>query len=227
MGRHTSPLKGMLFWPWTNLSLFLLRNDEWISEKPQIPIEKLLIWLNLNRTQFLSQRSESCQPSRHGGKLDVKTNYKLLLYCIHQQTRCIVFYNSIISYLNSIIYFIILIANHQSCKNNAFMTVVEDVNCVMVYSETCLNRTLSKPKTCIIQTDFTVPSFKCLCNLNLSKPSTFLNWKKYSVPKGFGLDRFYCVIYSMLLFMCNCIWNTRVFVLSTLRSLCIRGVTNV
>jgi hypothetical protein len=54
-------------------------------------------------TQFLSQRSESCQPSRHGGKLDVKTNYKLLLYCIHQQTRCIVFYNSIISYLNSII----------------------------------------------------------------------------------------------------------------------------
>ena len=36
-------------------------------------------------------------------------------------------------------------------------------------SETCLNRTLSKPKTFLIQTEFTVPSIKCLCNLNLCK----------------------------------------------------------
>jgi hypothetical protein len=35
-------------------------------------------------------------------------------------------------------------------------------------SETCLNRTLSKPNTC-------------------------LNWTKSSVPKGFSLDRFHCI----------------------------------
>ena len=62
-----------------------------------------------------------------------------------------------------------------------------------IYSETCLNQTLNKPKTCLNQTDFTVPSTKCLCNLDLCKPNTCVNWTSYSVPKGFGLDRFYCV----------------------------------
>ena len=61
------------------------------------------------------------------------------------------------------------------------------------YSETCLNRTPSKPKTCLNQTDFTVPSTKYLCNLNLCKPNTCLNRTNSSVPKGFGLDRFYCI----------------------------------
>jgi hypothetical protein len=61
------------------------------------------------------------------------------------------------------------------------------------YSETCLNWTLSKLKTCLNQTDFTVPSTKCLCNLNLCKPNTCLNWTNYPVPKEFGLDRFYCI----------------------------------
>ncbi len=61
------------------------------------------------------------------------------------------------------------------------------------YSEICLIRTLSKPKICLIQTDFTVPSTKCLCNLNLCKPNTFLNWANYAVTKGFGIDRFYCI----------------------------------
>ena len=110
------------------------------------------------------------------------------------------------------------------------------------YSETCLNRTLSKPdrlyspiywtlskpdrlyspiywpwvnqtdftalytepwvnqtdftvlytEPWVNQTDFTVPSTKCLCNLNLCKPNTCLNWTNSSVSKGFGLDRFYC-----------------------------------
>ena len=60
------------------------------------------------------------------------------------------------------------------------------------YSATSLNRTLSKPKTCLNQTDFTVPSTKSLCNLNLCKPNTCLNWTNFSVPTGFGLDRFYC-----------------------------------
>jgi len=60
------------------------------------------------------------------------------------------------------------------------------------YSETCLNRTLSKLKTCLNKTDLTVPSTKCLCNMNLCKPNTRLNWINYLVPKGFCLDRFYC-----------------------------------
>ena len=61
------------------------------------------------------------------------------------------------------------------------------------YIESCLIRTLSKPKTCLNQEDCTVPSTKCLCNLNLCKPNTCLNWTTYAVPKGFGLDRFYCI----------------------------------
>ena len=64
---------------------------------------------------------------------------------------------------------------------------------VNMYSETCLNRTLSKPKTCLNQTDFTVPSTKCLYNFNLCKPNTCLNWTNYSVIKGFSLGRFYCI----------------------------------
>ena len=45
-----------------------------------------------------------------------------------------------------------------------------------IFSETCLNRTLNKPKTCLNQTDLTVQSTQCLCNLNLCKPNTCLNW---------------------------------------------------
>jgi hypothetical protein len=52
---------------------------------------------------------------------------------------------------------------------------------------------LSQEKTWLNQTDFTVPSTKCLCNLNLCKPNTCLNWTNLSVPKGFGLDMFYCI----------------------------------
>jgi hypothetical protein len=40
-------------------------------------------------------------------------------------------------------------------------------------------------------------STKCLCNLNLFKPNTCLNWTNFSVPKRFGLDTFYC-IFSIL-----------------------------
>ena len=58
---------------------------------------------------------------------------------------------------------------------------------VWYYSEIFLNRTLSKLNTCLNQTDFTVPSTRCLCNLNLCKPSTCLNWTNSSVPKGFGI----------------------------------------
>jgi len=72
------------------------------------------------------------------------------------------------------------------------------------YSETCLNQTLSKPKTCLSQTYFTVPSSKCLCYLNLCKPNTCLNWTDSSIPKVFGLDRFYC-----MLFLCNMSENSK------------------
>ena len=55
----------------------------------------------------------------------------------------------------------------------------------------CLNRTLSKHKTCLNQTECIVPSTKCICNLNLCKPNTCLRLRNSSVSKGFGLDRFY------------------------------------
>ena len=45
-----------------------------------------------------------------------------------------------------------------------------------IFSEICLNRTLNKPKTCLNQTDLTVQSTQCLCNLNLCKPNSCLNW---------------------------------------------------
>ena len=61
----------------------------------------------------------------------------------------------------------------------------------------------SKPKTCLNQMDFTVPSTKCLCNLNLCKPSTCLNWTNSSVPNGLGLDRFYCVNLDILVNNCS------------------------
>jgi hypothetical protein len=54
-------------------------------------------------------------------------------------------------------------------------------SCKSNYSETCVNRTLSKPKTCLSQTDFIVPSTKSLCNLNLCKPKPCLNWTNSSV----------------------------------------------
>ena len=66
-------------------------------------------------------------------------------------------------------------------------------------------QTLRTPNTYLNQTGFTVPSTKCLCNLNLCKPNTCLNWTNSSVPKGFGLDRFYCIsylIYSMKYWSC-------------------------
>jgi hypothetical protein len=86
---------------------------------------------------------------------------------------------------------------------------------------------LSKPKTCpsqtdftilsqtdftilsqtdftiLSQTDFTIPSTKCLCILNLCKPNTCLNWTNSSVPKGFGLDRFYCSTLNYMIYIIN------------------------
>ena len=79
--------------------------------------------------------------------------------------------------------------NKSNINTNSTTPVPTKIN---IYSETCVNRTLSKPKTCLNQTDFTVPSTKCLCNLNLCKPNTCLNWTNSSVPKGFCLDRFNC-----------------------------------
>ena len=49
---------------------------------------------------------------------------------------------------------------------------------VHIYSETCLNRALSKLKTCLNQTDFTVPSAKCLYNFTLCKLNQLFS------PKG-------------------------------------------
>jgi hypothetical protein len=54
--------------------------------------------------------------------------------------------------------------NHYDSESSLFSNNLF----LALYSETCLNRTLSKPKTC-------------------------LNWTNYSVPKGFCLDRFYCI----------------------------------
>ena len=49
-------------------------------------------------------------------------------------------------------------------------------------STKCLcNLNLCKPSTCLSQTDFTVPSTKCLCNLNLCKPKTCLNQTDFTV----------------------------------------------
>ena len=67
--------------------------------------------------------------------------------------------------------------------------------------KTCLSQTLSKQKACLTQTDFTVSSTKCLCNLNLCKPITFLKWTNSSVQRGFVLDRFYCTCtYTAMVF---------------------------
>ena len=47
---------------------------------------------------------------------------------------------------------------------------------------------LSKPKTCLTQTVFTIPSTYCLCNLNLCKPNTCLNFRsKFFSHKGVRL----------------------------------------
>jgi hypothetical protein len=51
-----------------------------------------------------------------------------------------------------------------------------------------------------IQTDITIPSTKCLCNLNLCKPNTCLSWTNFSVPKGSGLDRFYYIKFSIAVY---------------------------
>jgi hypothetical protein len=67
---------------------------------------------------------------------------------------------------------------------------------IPIYSKTCPNQTDLTPiysKTCPNQTDLTVPSTKCLCNLYLCKPNNCLNWINSSAPKGFSLDRFYCI----------------------------------
>jgi hypothetical protein len=79
-------------------------------------------------------------------------------------------------------------------KNNWFLLYT----CTKLKMYSCLNCTLSKPKTCLNHTDFTVPSTKCLYNLNLCKPNTCLNWTNSSIPKGFGLDRFYCIYKCIL-----------------------------
>jgi hypothetical protein len=91
---------------------------------------------------------------------------------------------------------------------------------IPIYSETCLHWTLSKPNTCLNQTDFTVPSLKSLCNLNLCKPNTCLNWTNSSVPKGFGLLLFgspdldidsntivFTTVHKYIFYRFYCIWK--------------------
>jgi hypothetical protein len=75
-------------------------------------------------------------------------------------------------------------------------TVLSVCFCMFLYVSFngILQWNLFKPKTCLNQTHFTVLLTKCLCNFSLCKPSTCLNWANYSVPKGFGLDRFHCTI---------------------------------
>ena len=72
-----------------------------------------------------------------------------------------------------------------------------------IYNETYLNRTLSKPKTCLNKTHFIVPSTQCLYNLNLSKPNTCLNWTNSSIPNGFGLEMFYCCVGTVCIMSCH------------------------
>ena len=69
-----------------------------------------------------------------------------------------------------------------------------DRSCIEVlkYSETCLNWTLSKSKTCLKHTYFTVPSATCICNLNLCKPNTCLYW-----THGVRFRRLYCTTKSI------------------------------
>ena len=67
-----------------------------------------------------------------------------------------------------------------------------------VYSKNCLNITLSNPKTWLSQTGFTVPSTEPLVTRKSAKPDRpiclmFMQFENYSVPKGFGLDRFHCI----------------------------------
>ena len=64
----------------------------------------------------------------------------------------------------------------QSSNEHFYLLVqIKFLNLFYIYSEIYLNRTFSKHKTCLIKTDFTVPSTKCLCNLNLCEPNTCLN----------------------------------------------------
>lgn len=74
-----------------------------------------------------------------------------------------------------------LIQSRNKCLNA--IQIQKQVLKIYTYSETCLSRTLSKSDTCRIQTDFTVTSTKCLCNLNLCKANTCINWTHSSVPK--------------------------------------------
>jgi len=67
-----------------------------------------------------------------------------------------------------------------------------------IYSETCLNRTLSKPKTYLSQTHFTDPSTKCLCNLNLSKLNKFVS------PKGVRFRQVLLYLKWQLIFSLFC-----------------------
>ena len=91
----------------------------------------------------------------------------------------------------------------ETCLNWTLSKPKTWLNWTLSKSKTCLNWTLTKPKTCLIQTDFIVPSIKCLCYLNLGKPNTCLNWTNYSVPKGFGLDRLYCSILLNIKLQCK------------------------
>ena len=81
-------------------------------------------------------------------------------------------------------------------RQNWLYIIYQNVIIVSFHGHTVkpvLSWTLSKAKTCLNHTDFTVPSTKCLCNLNLCKKNTCLYWTNTSVPMGFGLDRFYCI----------------------------------
>ena len=81
-----------------------------------------------------------------------------------------------------------------NCLNRTLSKHKTCLNRTLSKHKTCLHRTLSKHKTCLNQTEFIVPTTKCICNLNLCKPNTCLSLRNSSVPKGFGLDRFYSSI---------------------------------
>jgi hypothetical protein len=59
-----------------------------------------------------------------------------------------------------------------------------DMLYIYIYIETCLNGTLSNPKTYLRQINFTIPYTKCQCNLNLCKPIPCFNWTIFFSSKG-------------------------------------------
>ena len=69
--------------------------------------------------------------------------------------------------------FSVFIQNYsETCLNRTPSKPKTCLNRTPSKPKTCLNRNLSKSKTFLNQTDITVPYTKCLCNLNLCKPNT-------------------------------------------------------